>query len=323
MSGKGIPASLLMAVTRSLFRTIAVHRDTARDIVASLNRAVADGNNESNMFITLFVGILNLGTGELAYCNAGHNPPVLLRPGQKPCLLPCLSNIPIGVFTDFEFEEEACRLQPDNMLLLYTDGLTEAENEAKELYSDRRMLAALDNMRGMSAQDVVLALEKSVKDFAGTAEQNDDLTMLALQLKQTETPMKMELTMKNDIAEILRLEDFVKQACTQCGVSPDEAEMVLLAVEEAVTNVIRYAYGDEEGSVRLVAERQGDSLVFELSDCGRPFDPTQVPEADVTLPAGERQEGGLGLFLVKRIMSEVRYRRVGNENRLTLMKQIR
>ena len=72
-----------------------------------------------------------------------------------------------------------------------------------------------------------------------------------------------------------------------------------------------------------MAERQGDSLVFELSDCGRPFDPTQVPEADVTLPAGERQEGGLGLFLVKWIMSEVRYRRVGNENRLTLMKQIR
>lgn len=323
VSGKGIPASLLMAVTRSLFRTIAVHRDTARDIVASLNRAVADGNNESNMFITLFVGILNLGTGELAYCNAGHNPPVLLRAGQKPCLLPCLSNIPIGVFTDFEFEEEACRLQPDDMLLLYTDGLTEAENEAKELYSDRRMLAALDNMRGMSAQDVVLALEKSVKDFAGTAEQNDDLTMLALQLKQTETPMKMELTMKNDIEEILRLENFVKQACTQCGVSPDEVEMVLLAVEEAVTNVIRYAYGNEEGSVRLVAERQGDSLVFELSDCGRPFDPTQVPEADVTLPAEERQEGGLGLFLVKRIMSEVRYRRAGNENRLTLMKQIR
>ena len=182
VSGKGIPASLLMAVTRSLFRTIATHRETAKEIVSALNRAVAD-NNEANMFITLFVGILDLQTGELGYCNAGHNPPVLSREGEDAHFLSCHSNIPIGVFEDFEYTEEHLPLGFGRMLLLYTDGLTEAENREKALYSDARLLETMQALKGLGAQETIDALGKCVQDFANGAEQSDDLTMLALQLK--------------------------------------------------------------------------------------------------------------------------------------------
>lgn len=182
VSGKGIPASLLMAVTRSLFRTIAVHRYTAKEIVEALNRAVAD-NNESNMFITLFVGVLDLETGKLKYCNAGHNPPVLSGKGEDAHVLACTSNIPIGVFKDFEYTEEVVELGFERMLLLYTDGLTEAENKEKALYSEARLLSTMQTLKGHSAQETISALEKSVRTFADGAEQSDDLTMLALSLK--------------------------------------------------------------------------------------------------------------------------------------------
>ena len=186
VSGKGVPASLLMAVTRSLFRTIAVHRDRACEIVGALNRAVSD-NNESNMFITLFLGILDLGTGRLVYCNAGHNPPVLSGRGEEPNFLACTSNIPIGVFGDFEYEEEYLDLGFERMLLLYTDGLTEAENRDSSLYSEARLLSTMQTMGGLSARETVETLEESVRTFAGGAEQSDDLTMLALQLKRVNT----------------------------------------------------------------------------------------------------------------------------------------
>lgn len=134
--------------------------------------------------------------------------------------------------------------------------------------------------------------------------------------------MKTELVLKNDIREIPSLEEFVSQTGTQEGVPPEGIDMLILALEEAVTNVINYAYGDGEGEITLTAERQGDALVFEIKDQGEAFDPTQVGEPDVTLPAEERQLGGLGLFLIRKIMDGVHYRRIQDTNILTLTKQI-
>lgn len=134
--------------------------------------------------------------------------------------------------------------------------------------------------------------------------------------------MKTELVLKNDIREIPRLEEFVSQTGTQEGVPPEGIDMLILALEEAVTNVINYAYGDGEGEITLTAERQGDALVFEIKDRGEAFDPTQVGVPDVTLPAEERQLGGLGLFLIRKIMDGVHYRRIQDTNILTLTKQI-
>lgn len=134
--------------------------------------------------------------------------------------------------------------------------------------------------------------------------------------------MKTEIVLKNNIREIPRMEEFVNQAGTAAGVAPERIDMLVLAVEEAMTNVINYAYGDREGEIILTAERQGNAIVFEIKDQGKAFDPTQVGEPDVSLPAAEREPGGLGLFIIRKLMDGVHYRREQDTNVLTLTKQI-
>ncbi len=173
VSGKGVPASLVMAVTRSLFRTVSVHENSPQRIVTTMNNSMAD-MNESNMFVTFFIGILDLKNGHLRYCNAGHNAPFVLT--DTISKLPVVPNLPLGVMPDMTFQEQETDLNYDDALFLYTDGLTEAENANHELFGEERAEAALHGR--MSAQGKLESIEKAVADFVGDAPQSDDLTML-------------------------------------------------------------------------------------------------------------------------------------------------
>lgn len=180
VSGKGVPASLLMAVTRSLFRTMAPHFKTPAEIVASLNDALSD-SNESNMFVTLFLGVLNLKDGTLHYCNAGHNAPVRFgSPGGGSAFIPVQSNLVLGLFKGFSYQEQTIKLEADTSLLLYTDGVTEAEDPCQQLFSDERLLRLLAGEVYTRPAEVVEHLMHAIRTHAGEAEQNDDITILCL-----------------------------------------------------------------------------------------------------------------------------------------------
>lgn len=182
VSGKGVPASLLMAVTRSLFRSIAVHLEDPTRIVDSMNSSIAE-TNESNMFVTLFVGVIDLATGKMSYCNAGHNPLLVIQPDGTVSFLDMLSNIPIGVFPGFAYRTQQITIAPGTMLFLYTDGLTEAENEAKELYSDPRLMDEVQAHAHLSPRELTQYVMESVHRHAGEAEQSDDLTILTIKYR--------------------------------------------------------------------------------------------------------------------------------------------
>jgi sigma-B regulation protein RsbU (phosphoserine phosphatase) len=177
VSGKGVPASLVMAVTRTLFRTISFKEALPERIMFGINNAMAD-NNESNMFVTLFLGVLDLPTGRLRYSNAGHNAPMLI--GQTIGLLPCAANVPLGVQTDWKFSQQETTIDLNTCIFLYTDGLTEAENAANEQFMEERMIEVA---KGMShePQQMIEQMFNAVHQFVGNAEQSDDLTMLAIQ----------------------------------------------------------------------------------------------------------------------------------------------
>ncbi|MEF9986181.1 MAG: SpoIIE family protein phosphatase [Bacteroidales bacterium] len=179
VSGKGIPASLLMAVTRSLFRSIAVHLKEPTKIVDSMNSSLSEPN-EANMFVTLFIAVLNLQSGELTYCNAGHNPLLVINPNGMVEFLKMLPNLPIGVFSGFNYQSQKTILAPGSTLLLYTDGLTEAENINKELYSDNRLLQEIEQHNSLSPKELTIHIMNSVHKYAGEAEQSDDLTILTI-----------------------------------------------------------------------------------------------------------------------------------------------
>ncbi len=176
VSGKGVPASLLMAVTRSLFRSFSSRIDDPGEIMSQINNAMSE-MNENSMFVTLFVGVLDLHTGNLAYSNAGHCAPVLL--GGAPALLAVDANIPVGVMPDWQFSTQQTTLAPGQTVFLYTDGLTEAENASLEQFGEERMMKALAES-DISPRPLVENILKIVKAFVGTTDQSDDLTMLAI-----------------------------------------------------------------------------------------------------------------------------------------------
>ena len=179
VSGKGVPASLVMAVTCRLFRTIAEHLHTPAEIVKALNDTLAE-NNDSNMFCTAFLGVLDLKTGNMQYCNAGHNAPIMLASSSEVKFMEVKPNLPLGLFGDFPYEGQECDITKETSLFLYTDGVTEAENTTKVLYSDERLLDLLDKQRKNMPQTIVDIVLDDVNKHADGAEQSDDITIMCV-----------------------------------------------------------------------------------------------------------------------------------------------
>ena len=177
VSGKGVPASLVMAVTRSLFRNISAYTQAPDRIVVAVNDALSD-NNESSMFVTFFVGVLDLASGHLDYANAAHNPPLVLR-GSEVSTLPCESNIPVGVMPGWSYTVETLQMEPGDSLFLYTDGLNEAEDIEHQQFGMERV-EQVAKTTANTPQTLIEAMTSSVEQFVGNAEQSDDLTMLAI-----------------------------------------------------------------------------------------------------------------------------------------------
>ena len=180
VSGKGIPASLVMAMTRSLFRNISLHVSEPNVIMRGLNAAVADGN-DTNMFVTLFLGVLDLHTGVLQYCNAGHDSPLLI--GGMVRTLDCDSNLPIGVLDDWAFTLQEIQLESPTTIFLYTDGLNEAEDSMHAQFGEGRILRVAESQMAAGIVEpavIVSQMQEAVHRFVDEAEQSDDMTMLAI-----------------------------------------------------------------------------------------------------------------------------------------------
>lgn len=179
VSGKGVPASLFMAVTRTLLRSAAPNQTSPANIVNKLNVALSSGN-ESNMFVTFFLGIINTDTGVVKYSNAGHNPPVLIRAGGIVEFLPITKDIPIGLFDDFKYQERELTLSAKDKLFLYTDGITEAENKNEELYSENRLMKCINIYLREQPKGIIKQVAMDVAVHVDGHQQSDDLTMLCI-----------------------------------------------------------------------------------------------------------------------------------------------
>ena len=326
VSGKGVPASLVMAVTRSLFRSFSSYINSPGQIMAQMNNSLTGEGNEQNMFVTLFLGVLDLRTGTLRYCNAGHNEPVRLRAKNAKCAsLSCMPNLPLGVLSGFEYKEQAVQMEVGETLFLYTDGLTEAENSAHELFGEQRMMQSIGQWSAdMTAEQQIEAMRSAVTAFVGEAEQSDDLTMFTIRyLNKFIEPQHVEkehfsLVMRNDIQQIPTLAEWIDSL----GLPESMNMPINLALEEAVSNVMLYAYPNQSGQVLVEADKVGREITFSISDSGIPFDPTQQDEPDITKSVEERPIGGLGIFLVRQIMDDIHYKRKNNKNILTLIKKL-
>lgn len=185
VSDKGVPAALFMAVTKTLVKTTANYFQIAAKVLTQVNNEICV-ENESSMFVSYFLGILNIKTGKLTYCNAGHNPPLLIEPGGKVKKIDQLHGPVLGALEDYEYKDTEITIAPGSQLLLYTDGITEAMNKQKKLYSNERLVKVFKDKQVHRAEDSVVAIIKDVMTFRGPADQNDDMTVLSLFYKGDE-----------------------------------------------------------------------------------------------------------------------------------------
>ena len=323
VSGKGAPAAMLMAVIHALFRSTAAHESNPARIMQDINVASCQGN-DSNMFVTMFIGVLDLPTGNLRFCDAGHDAPFIAVDGEW-SMANVEPHLPIGVFDDTKYDFQKITLHPYNTIFLYTDGLTEAKNTAHAQFGTKRLLAVLNGNKNQEPGEIVKKVVEAVGDFVKQAEQSDDLTMLAVRYmpKHFESSMTETLTIKNDLREVARLSSFMKQAFGKMGIEGSPARKLRLAVEEAVVNVIDYAYpADTEGDITIRLLSDGHSLHCQIVDSGAAFDPTSKNKADTTLSAEDRQIGGLGILLVREETDVINYERTDGKNVLTLVKKL-
>ena len=190
VSGKGVPASLFMAQATRLFRTLAAQGMMPAEIATRINNALSGEDNETSMFVTMFIGLVDLTTGHLDFCNAGHNPPVLLTNGKSE-FIEMVPNAPIGLWPELDYEGEEIEDISNRPFFVYTDGLNEAENRQQEQFSDERLLEWLEQTPFESSQQTIEQLKDEVEKHRDGAEPNDDLTMLCVKVIKAQVTEEM------------------------------------------------------------------------------------------------------------------------------------
>ena len=331
VAGKGVPASLYMAVTRTLFRNLAGNYQSAANIVREMNHAIAS-TNDTYIFVTIFVGVLDMKTHYLTYCNAAHNAPVIISAEGECSLLEVDTNLPIGVEDHYNYQEQQVDFPPGSALLLYTDGLTEAmyfsNDGSRKLFGEQRVLHDVEKNSKASAIEVIDFLKQHVAVFADGTEQSDDLTMLFVRhgiAQEAGISPSRRLIMKNEMTEVARMRSFFFSVCREYGIDEETFKTLNLALEEWVANVINYAYPKGmRGHVEVTADVSDNVLTLVIKDHGTPFDPTQHAEVDIDAELDERSIGGLGIHLMRTIMDSMTYERTADGyNRLTLKKEVK
>ena len=323
VSGKGVPAALFMAVVKTLFKAIAGRVQNPGEILSTVNREICR-DNDSQMFTTLFCGILDTRTGEIRYSNGGHNPPYhLSRAGVQQ--VPKTGGRVLGLLEETTYAGSRLVLGPGETLLLYTDGVTEALDPAEQFFSERRLESILTQINFASAREQIEHLTSEITLFAAGAEQADDITTLALRFlgPAGSNNGELQFTLKNRIAEIAALGERLGEFAAVHQLTPNVLHDLNLALEEAVTNIISHGYSDHREHEILVCIRvESGAVIAELKDDARPFNPLTVPEADATKPLDERTAGGLGIHLMRKLMDGIEYQRLEDGNLLILKKNL-
>lgn len=322
VSGKGVPASLFMAVTKTLLKAKTTTGLTPDETLAQVNNELCQGN-ESAMFATVFMGALDVNTGYVEYGNGGHNLPYIIRGDGNLEQVSGFGNMALGVMEDMPYRSGQTKLNNSDKLVIYTDGVTEAQDIRGNLFLESRFEDFLKKNSGAAPQELIELLVKEIEEFAEGAEPADDITVLVLEFTGN-NEKTLNLTLKNDLAEITRLSEAVEDYGQKNQLDKKTVFNINLALEEIVTNIITHGYKDstEEEYVDIAFDLQNGNLQITVTDHAAPFNPLEMPEPDTSQPLEDRDIGGMGIHLVKNVMDNLDYRRENNANVLILTRQV-
>ncbi|MFN2244654.1 MAG: SpoIIE family protein phosphatase [Anaerolineae bacterium] len=297
IAGKGVPAALLTSTARAFLRAEAEHEDSPETIVTNVNARLYEDLTHAEMFITAFLARLEARVGVLTYASAGHAEALWWQYGNRACRRLPATGLPLGIFSDTAFGEEALYLRPGDVIAFYSDGMTEALNPDDELFGVDRLDGLLCEQVHLPAPQIANALMDAVESFRGDLPRSDDLTLVVLRV----LPRCVGFGFPATLDHLHEVTTLVHQVGLAYG--DDFAYQLELAVCEIVTNQIRHAYRSSSGEVTGQIFLQPDRIQIDLFDTGAPFDPLQVPEYKL----GEPREGGHGLAIARQLVDELVY----------------
>ncbi|MEK9141514.1 MAG: anti-sigma factor antagonist [Nitrospirota bacterium] len=327
VSGNGVPAALFMAMTKIMVKTRATSDPSPASIVTHVNDALS-ADNDSCMFVTLYLGILNLRDGTLLTTNAGHNPPLLKRQDGQFEWLTGIDGPMVGPMAGIAFKETTIQLGPGDELFLYTDGVTEADNRRRELFGNDRLKTVLAKSRAVSVVDRLGEVMQAVRTFAGEAPQADDITMLGLRyhgVAPSDVAARVfRRTMPNQLMAIPDLQMAFEQYVAQWETAKPLIPTLNMALDDLLNNVVQYAFPNDptEHYIEVEGDVRDTWVILTITDDGIPFNPLTVAPPDLSLLLHEREIGGLGIHLVRSMFDEVSYHRNVGRNVLTVKKKL-
>lgn len=334
VTGKGIPAALFMVIAKTVIKNRAMQGGLPSEILKDVNNQLREGN-DTKMFVTAWLGIVDVRKGRLTFANAGHEYPVFTDEEGRFDYFKDRHGLVMGLKADMEYKDSQRDLKKGDMLFVYTDGVLDAQDYDGDAYGPDRLTDVMNAYRGVTPCELTERVLESVMEYSKDVDQFDDITMLAFKYlgddeRKADPGVQPSDGYNERIGEIrigAKIENsreavgFVEEQLINRGYDRKNSGRTALAIEELFVNIAQYAYPDTDGWVCIrVGSKDAATTVIELIDEGIPYDPTAKEDPDITLPFKQRGIGGMGIFMAKNIMDEMRYKRIEGKNHLTLIK---
>ena len=321
VSGKGVPAALFMVTAKTLIKDYGMLGLDAGEVFTRANNLMCE-SNDTGLFVTGWMAIIELSTGKATYVNAGHNPPLLCHDGKFRYLKSKAGFVLAGM-DGMRYKSEEFQIVPGDILYLYTDGVTESTNEKNELFGEDRLLEYVNAHKDESMKGLCEGVRAAALDFTGEAPQYDDITMVAFKYLGGRTDVK-ELTLDAVKENIPVITGFIDGALEELGCEMKPQMQIDVAVDEIASNVASYAYKGLVGFIKIIVKPIDNAKVaIKFIDGGMPYNPLSNETPDLTASAEEREIGGLGIHIVRQTMDSVEYSYDNGRNILTITKTIK
>lgn len=328
---KGVGAALFMVLFRSLLRAYSETKISSGNIEEGLKQVITETNNyiakthsSSNMFASVFFGVLNNSDGNILFVNAGHDSPLIINSDGSLIKKLEPTGPVVGMLPDMNFEVNSIFLNPGDMLFAFTDGTTDAVNIRNEFFGEEKLLKILTS-KTTSAFSLIFNLNSALSKHIGNSSQFDDITQVIIRRKFDNDYNLHSITRVAKIDNLEELRYFVESAALDFEFNADVSFALKLSTEEICTNIIQYGYGNQtDGLIHISLANTGQKAILKISDYGKHFHPDDADVPDVNASIEERKAGGLGLYFIKELMDDVKYTKgEDNCNLLILEKSIK
>lgn len=322
VSGKGVPAALFMVIGKTLINDHTVPGKDLGEVFAEVNNMLCESNSEG-LFITAFEGVLDLATGEFNFVNAGHEMPFILKAGGEFESYKIRPGFVLAGMENMKYRAGSITLGAGDKIFQYTDGVTEATNSENKLYGMDRLKAALNSVKNAAPAEILGAVKADIDKFVSGAPQFDDITMLCLEYK-AKMGEGCVITVPAAAESIDKITEFINAELEKLDCPKKTQKQIDIAADEIFSNIAHYAYESKDGSAEIRFEKSDNpkAVTLTFTDSGIPYNPLEKPDPDVTLSADEREIGGLGIYIVKKTMDEVKYERKDGKNILSVTKYL-